>query len=306
MKKISIIVPCFNEQEVIQKTYGRLRELSLPGYEKEILFVDDGSRDRTPEILKGFAARDPQVRVLLFVRNFGHQPAVSAGIAHCSGDAAVILDADLQDPPELIGEMLEKWEEGNEIVYGKRLKRKGESVFKKMTAWAYYRVLGMLGGNYIPRDTGDFRLIDRKVCDYLNALSEHNRFLRGLTAWAGFSSCPVEYIREERAAGETKYTLKKMLRLAGDGIAAFSDRPLKLPLYFGIGLMLISAVYLVLGIIFGVLGIWPAYHVLFAITFLLLSLFGIFLGIMGMYLGRMYDELKDRPLYMIKEKVNFS
>ena len=306
MKKISIIVPCFNEQEVIQKTYERLRKLSLPGYEKEILFVDDGSRDRTPEILKGFAARDPQVRVLLFVSNFGHQPAVSAGIAHCSGDAAVILDADLQDPPELIGEMLEKWEEGNEIVYGKRLKRKGESVFKKMTAWAYYRVLGMLGGNYIPRDTGDFRLIDRKVCDYLNALSEHNRFLRGLTAWAGFSSCPVEYIREERAAGKTKYTLKKMLRLAGDGIAAFSDRPLKLPLYFGIGLMLISAVYLVLGIIFGVLGIWPAYHVLFAITFLLLSLFGIFLGIMGMYLGRMYDELKDRPLYMIKEKVNFS
>ena len=202
--------------------------------------------------------------------------------------------------------MLEKWEEGNEIVYGKRLKRKGESVFKKMTAWAYYRVLGMLGGNYIPRDTGDFRLIDRKVCDYLNALSEHNRFLRGLTAWAGFSSCPVEYIREERAAGKTKYTLKKMLRLAGDGIAAFSDRPLKLPWHRQIGLMLISAVYLVLGIIFGVLGIWPAYHVLFAITFLLLSLFGIFLGIMGMYLGRMYDELKDRPLYMIKEKVNFS
>ena len=305
MKKISIIVPCFNEQEVIEQTYARLRDLALPEFEKEIIFIDDGSRDRTPEILKNLAAQDGQVRVLLFAKNFGHQPAVSAGIAHCTGDAAVVIDADLQDPPELIPEMIEKWQEGNEIVYGKRAKRKGETAFKKLTAWGYYRVLNMLGGSYIPKDTGDFRLIDRKVCDYLNSLSEHNRFLRGLTAWAGFRSCPVEYVRDERAAGETKYTLKKMFRLAGDGITAFSDKPLKLPLYFGIALMCFSLLYLVLGIVLAALSIWPVYHVLFAVSFALISLLSIFLGIMGMYLGRMYDEAKNRPLYMIREKVNF-
>lgn len=305
MKKISIIVPCFNEQEVIEQTYARLRDLALPDFEKEIIFIDDGSRDRTPEILKNLAEQDGQVRVLLFAKNFGHQPAVSAGIAHCTGDAAVVIDADLQDPPELIPEMIEKWQEGNEIVYGKRAKRKGETAFKKLTAWGYYRVLNMLGGSYIPKDTGDFRLIDRKVCDYLNSLSEHNRFLRGLTAWAGFRSCPVEYVRDERAAGETKYTLKKMFRLAGDGITAFSDKPLKLPLYFGIALMCFSLLYLVLGIVLAALSIWPVYHVLFAVSFALISLLSIFLGIMGMYLGRMYDEAKNRPLYMIREKVNF-
>ena len=305
MKKISIIVPCFNEQEVIEQTYARLRDLALPEFEKELIFIDDGSRDRTPEILKNLAAQDSQVRVLLFAKNFGHQPAVSAGIAHCTGDAAVVIDADLQDPPELIPEMIEKWQAGNEIVYGKRAKRKGETAFKKLTAWGYYRVLNMLGGSYIPKDTGDFRLIDRKVCDYLNSLSEHNRFLRGLTAWAGFRSCPVEYVRDERAAGETKYTLKKMFRMAGDGITAFSDNPLKLPLYFGIGLMCLSLLYLVLGIVLAVLSIWPVWHVLFAVSFALISLLSIFLGIMGMYLGRMYDEAKNRPLYMIREKVKF-
>ena len=245
------------------------------------------------------------MRALLFAKNFGHQPAVSAGIAHCTGDAAVIIDADLQDPPELIPEMIEKWQEGNDIVYGKRAKRKGETAFKKLTAWGYYRVLNMLGGSYIPKDTGDFRLIDKKVCDYLNSLSEHNRFLRGLTAWAGFSSCPVEYVRDERAAGETKYTLKKMFRLAGDGITAFSDKPLKLPLYFGIALMMLSLVYLAVGIVLSALSIWPVFHVLFAVSFALISLLSIFLGIMGMYLGRMYDEAKNRPLYLIREKVNF-
>jgi len=305
MKKISIIIPCFNEQEVIEQTYARLRGLALPEFEKEIIFIDDGSRDRTPEILKNLAAQDSQVRVLLFAKNFGHQPAVSAGIAHCTGDAAVVIDADLQDPPELIPEMIERWQAGNDIVYGKRAKRKGETIFKKLTAWGYYRVLNMLGGSYIPKDTGDFRLIDRKVCDYLNSLSEHNRFLRGLTAWAGFRSCPVEYVRDERAAGETKYTLKKMFRLAGDGITAFSDKPLKLPLYFGIALMCLSLLYLALGIVLAALSIWPVYHVLFAVSFALISLLSIFLGIMGMYLGRMYDEAKNRPLYMIREKVNF-
>lgn len=305
MKKISIIVPCFNEQEVIEQTYGRLAALSLPGFEKELIFIDDGSKDCTPEILKGLAEQDSQVKVLLFAKNFGHQPAVSAGIAHCTGDAAVIIDSDLQDPPELIPEMIGKWQEGNDIVYGKRAKRKGETVFKKLTAWGYYRVLNMLGGSYIPKDTGDFRLIDRKVCDYLNSLSEHNRFLRGLTAWAGFTSCPVEYVRDERAAGETKYTLKKMFRLAGDGITAFSDKPLKLPMYFGIALLMLSFLYLIVGIVLSALCIWPVYHVLFAVSFALISLLAISLGVMGMYLGRMYDEAKNRPLYMIREKVNF-
>ena len=304
-KLISIVIPCFNEQEVIGQTYSRLMALDLGKYKKELIFVDDGSRDATPELLRGFAQENPEVKMLRFSRNFGHQPAVSAGIAAAKGDAIVIIDADLQDPPELIPEMIEKWEEGIKIVYGKRLKRKGETAFKKATAWLYYRFLNAMGGSYIPRDTGDFRLIDREGGEVLtHQMPEHNRFLRGMTAWAGFSQCPVEYERDERAAGETKYTLKKMLKLAGDGITAFSTRPLKLPMVLGMALLPLSLLYLIFAIVFTAVGMWSVLHVLFSIVFLVLAITLLSLGIMGLYLGRIYDEAKDRPLYIIDECVN--
>ncbi len=305
-KRISIIIPCFNEQAVIEKTYETLTHTDFGGYTVEYIFVDDGSRDDTRKLLKRFASENKQVKVVGFTRNFGHQCAVSAGIAKAGGDAAVIIDADLQDPPAVILEMIRKWEAGYQIAYGKRVKRKGESRLKKCTAWAYYRVLRMLGGSYIPRDTGDFRLIDKKVVDFLNAIPERNRFLRGLTAWAGFSSCPVEYVREERAAGETKYTLKKMFRLAGDGITSFSDKPLKLPLYVGAVLLPMSLVYGVAATVLVILGIWEIGYVLFALVFTILSVTLVSLGIMGLYLSRIYDEAKGRPMYMIGEEINFN
>ena len=303
-KRISIVIPCFNERQVIEKTYDTLLNTRLGDYDIEYIFVDDGSRDGTPEILRRFAEINKDVKVVCFARNFGHQCAVSAGIAEAMGDAAVIIDADLQDPPAVIVEMIKRWEEGYQIAYGKRTRRKGESIFKKLTAWIFYRFLAMMGGAYIPRDTGDFRLIDRKVIAFLNSIPEHNRFLRGLTAWAGFPSCAVEYVRDERAAGETKYTVKKMFRLAGDGITAFSDKPLKLPMYAGAALLPTSFAYLILSIILAALGKWGISHVLFAAVFIILSVILLSLGIMGMYLSRVYDEAKGRPMYIIREKIN--
>lgn len=299
-KLISIIVPCFNEQEVIHMTHSRLSALELKGYRREIIYIDDGSSDDTQKCLREIA-EDDGVKVLSFSRNFGHQTAVTAGIDAAEGDALVIIDADLQDPPEAIPRMIEKWEEGYDVVYGKRTHRAGETFFKKVTAWGYYRVLRALGGSYIPKDTGDFRLIDKKVADVLrNDMREHNRFLRGMTAWAGFSQCPVEYERDARAAGETKYTLKKMFKLAADGITAFSAKPLMLPLYLGVAVMLLALVYLIVSVVLGALGKWPVFHVLFAGVFLLAGMGFVFLGIMGMYLSRIYDEAKGRPEYILK------
>lgn len=300
-KLISIIVPCYNEQDVIRMTHARLSQLRLEGYAREIIYVDDGSHDATFSILEELAREDDTVRVLSFSRNFGHQTAVTAGIDTALGDALVIIDADLQDPPEVIPQMLEKWEEGYDVVYGKRTHRDGETVFKKFTAWGYYRVLRAMGGNYIPKDTGDFRLIDKKVADVLrNDMREHNRFLRGMTAWAGFSQCPVEYERDARAAGETKYTLKKMFKLAADGITAFSSKPLLLPLYCGAAIVPLSLIYLIVSVILSAANILNPLHAVFACIFLLLGMLFLFLGIMGLYLARIYDEVKDRPEYILK------
>ena len=302
---ISIVVPCFNEQEVLRQTYERLHAVDIPGCDKELVFVDDGSRDKTLDILKQIASEDDEVRVISFSRNFGHQPAVTAGTAEAKGDAVVIIDADLQDPPELIPDMVELWRRGYDIVYGKRTKRHGETFMKKFTAWGYYRFLGMMGGDYIPRDTGDFRLIDRKVADMLGEMKEHNRFLRGMTAWAGFSSIPLEYVRDERAAGETKYTLKKMFKLAGDGITAFSSKPLKLPMMLGAVTCILALVYLILSIILTATGTWPYMHIIFSLLFLLVGGLFVSLGIMGLYISRIYDEAKDRPHYIVRERYGF-
>ncbi len=303
--RYSVIVPAFNEQEVLPLSYPRLKAVMDKLGDYELIFVNDGSRDNTLKQLKELAEQDEHVRVISFSRNFGHQEAVSAGMANASGQAVVIIDCDLQDPPEVILEMVKKWEAGADIVYGQRVKRQGETAFKKLTAWGYYRILRALGGQYIPANTGDFRLIDRKVCDTLNAMPEKNRFLRGMAAWSGFRAEPVEFVRDERAAGQTKYSLKKMLKLAGDGVTSFSNKPLKAPMALGIALTLLSLCYLVISIVLTALFIWPLMHVLFALVFLLIGMLFVCLGIFGLYLGRIYDEAKGRPIYIIDEKINF-
>lgn len=303
--KYSVIIPTFNEQEVLPLSYPRLKAVMDTLGDYELLFVNDGSRDDTLTQLKSIAENDKHVRVISFSRNFGHQEAVSAGMANASGQAVVIIDCDLQDPPELIPKMVKKWEAGADIVYGQRTRREGETAFKKLTAWVYYRILRALGGQYIPANTGDFRLIDRKVCDTLNAMPEKNRFLRGMAAWSGFKAEPIEFVRNERAAGQTKYSMKKMLKLAGDGVTSFSNKPLKAPLTIGIVLTILSLIYLVLSVVMSALGIWNIVHVLFALVFCLLGMLFISLGIFGLYLGRIYDEAKNRPIYVIDEKINF-
>ena len=304
--KYSVIVPAFNEQEVLHMSYPRLKAvMDGLGDDYEIIFVDDGSRDATLRILEDIAQKDTHVKVISFTRNFGHQQAVTAGMAKAAGDAVIIIDCDLQDPPEVIPQMVDKWKSGIDIVYGQRTRRKGESAFKKLTAWAYYRILRLLGGQYIPANTGDFRLIDKRVCETLRAMPEQNRFLRGMAAWSGFSSQPVEFVRDERAAGKTKYTMKKMLKLAGDGIASFSNKPLKFPLVIGLALFALSLVYLALAVVLTAVGIMALMHVLFALVFLMISLLFITLGIFGLYLGRIYDEAKQRPVYVIGRQINF-
>ena len=303
--KLSLVVPVFNEHEVLPQSFARMQSaLAGLGCEYEIIYIDDGSSDDTFEVLKDLCCRDKYVKALRFSRNFGHQLAVTAGMDEANGDCLVIIDADLQDPPELIGAMVQKWKEGYEVVYGQRKKREGETVFKKFTAFVYYRLLSMLSPIKIPLDTGDFRLIDKKVAEALRSMREHNRFLRGMSAWAGFKACPVEYLRDERAAGKTKYTLKKMLKLAMDGIIGFSATPLSLAFMLSIGIFAAWGLGLVAMLIVAICGtaiapwLWAFMGVILLQGFVLF-----FLGVMGAYVSRTYDEAKGRPLYIVREKV---
>ena len=219
-QKISVIIPMYNEELVIEECYKRLKEniTKLKKYDYELIFINDGSKDKTLEKIKELAKQDTNLKIVSFSRNFGHQAAVTAGLKEVTGDAIVIIDADLQDPPESIPDMVKLWEAGNEVIYGKRKSRKGESYFKLFTAKMFYKTLNALSDVEIPQDTGDFRLVDRKVVDTINKLPEHNKFLRGLFSWVGYKQVPYEYERQERFAGKTKYPLNKMLKLASDGI----------------------------------------------------------------------------------------
>ena len=301
---LSVVVPCYNEQEVIQTTHARLTEV-LPGIEAdyELLYVNDGSRDRTIGMLREIERNDPRVRVLTFSRNFGHQAAVTAGVQHARGDAVVLIDADLQDPPEVIGEMVAKWNQGYHVVYGVRRSREGETKFKLATARTFYRMLNKLSEVPIPLDTGDFRLMDRCVVDQLNAMPERDRFIRGMVSWIGFRQTMVEYDRAKRFAGESKYPLRKMLKFALDGILSFSIKPLRLAANLG---FLVSA--------FSVLLIFYALYkrlftsdwvsgwtLMFTMTVFLGGIQLICLGIIGEYVGRIYGETKRRPLYILDE-----
>lgn len=309
MSKISIIVPCFNEEAVIDESYRRLTALRsvLVGIDVELIFVDDGSRDATLLRLRDLAANDGTVRVLGFARNFGHQVAVTAGIDAATGDALVIIDADLQDPPEVIPEMIAKWREGYDVVYGTRTDRPGESWFKLATARAFYRVLNRLSDVPIPLDTGDFRLISRRVADVLRDMPERDRFLRGMVSWVGFRQFALPYRRAPRFAGETKYPLRKMFRFATDGILSFSSTPLKVSVALGsfsAALALIGIVYALVLRIFTQMWVegWTA--LMIAVLFIggvqLISV-----GILGSYVGRIYNEIKRRPLYVVQERIGF-
>lgn len=308
-KSVSIVVPCFNEAEVINPMLDRLGAVcdGLEGYDCEIILVDDGSKDATPALLKRAARRDPRVKVITFARNFGHQIAVSAGIDAATGDAVVLIDADLQDPPELIPDMIHLWREGYDVIYGQRAARKGESPFKTGTAHAFYRLLNKVSEVPIPLDTGDFRLMTRDVADVLRDMPERHRFLRGMVSWAGFNQTAILYQREGRVAGETKYPLRKMLRFASDAIMAFSTRPLQVA--SGVGLFVAGMA--LLGILYAIgmrifTDIWvEGWTMLFIAVLFLGGVQLICLGILGEYIGRIYDQTKGRPLYVVRERIGF-
>ncbi|MEC0599555.1 glycosyltransferase family 2 protein [Bacillus spizizenii] len=300
----SVVVPVYNEELVIHETYQRLKEVMDQTKENyELLFVNDGSKDHSIEILREHSLLDPRVKIIDFSRNFGHQIAITAGMDYAQGNAIVVIDADLQDPPELILDMIEKWREGYEVVYAVRTKRKGETFFKKQTAALFYRLLSSMTDIDIPIDTGDFRLMDRKVCDEMKRLKEKNPFVRGLVSWVGFKQTAVEYVRDERLAGETKYPLKKMLKLSMDGITTFSHKPLKLASYAGMlmsgagFLYMFIVMYLKLFTDSTITG-WSS---LIVIQLLFSGIVLLILGMIGEYIGRIYDEAKDRPLYIVQK-----
>lgn len=308
MIRYSIIVPLYNEELVIEETYKRLTEVMQSTKEPyELVFVNDGSRDKTEQLAKEILARDKHVCLINFSRNFGHQTAITAGMDNARGQAVVVIDADLQDPPEVILQMIEKWKQGYDVVYGKRLARKGETAFKKVTAKVFYRFLSSMTNIDIPTDTGDFRLIDRQVCDAMKTIKEKNRYIRGLVSWVGFKQTSVEYVREERFAGETKYPLKKMLKFASDAITSFSDKPLRIAAYLGNAISLVSFLYLLYVVIrkLTVGDFGEGWASIVAISLFFNGVVLIVLGIIGEYIGRIYDECKNRPLYIIDEKIGF-
>ena len=311
MKLLSIIVPCYNEQEVFAETYKRLthtfEQLDKDKYTYELIFVNDGSKDNTLDQIHAVVAKDSRVKGINFSRNFGHQIAITAGLDNCNGDAAVVIDADLQDPPSIILDMVKKWEEGFDVIFGKRRERAGESTFKLLTAKWFYRFINKLSDVDMPLDTGDFRLMNRNALDQFLKMRETYRFVRGMVAWIGFNQTFVEYDRESRFAGTTKYPLKKMLRLASDAILSFSNTPLKVATFVGF----ITSI----GAFFGIL--YSLYMRLFTNNFVegwtllmisVLLIGGIILlvlGIIGEYVGRIYGEIKQRPLYIIRDRIGF-
>lgn len=308
-KCVSVVVPAYNEEEVIGQCYRALTDVMVDtGYTYELVFVNDGSKDRTLNMLDELARQDGHVRIVDFARNFGHQAAVTAGINQSKGDCVVIIDADLQDPPEVIPRMLEKWEEGHDVVYGKRKKRKGETLFKRASASLFYRFLQRMSDTSIPRDTGDFRLIDRKVVHVFNRMTEQNKFIRGIISWIGFNQTFVEYDRDERAAGETKYPLRKMISFASDGIFSFSSKPLKLITRMGFLTVVLAIGVLVYSLLSKLLDLpevergWTS--LMTAIT-LFSGVQMLSLGIMGEYIARIYDESKNRPPYIVRETVHY-
>lgn len=302
---ISVIAPIFNEVESIPELHRRVRTvLESIGEPWELLMVDDGSTDGSTDRIRELASQDHHVRPVMFARNFGHQLAVTAGLDYACGQAVIIIDSDLQDPPEVISDMIAKWREGYEIVYAIRAEREGESWFKLLTASLFYRLIYRITDVKIPMDTGDFRLLDRKVVDVLKTMRERHRFLRGMSIWVGFKQTGVEYRRAARFAGETKYPFKKMFKFAWDAVTSFSYLPLQIATYLGFvsaGISILAIPLVVVLRLAGSRGFEGQATTLIAVLFLggvqLISL-----GILGEYIGRLYDEAKGRPLYIVREK----
>lgn len=301
---ISVIAPVYNEKDSLNELYRRVSEVMNSQLDTwELVLVDDGSTDGSTEMMRELAKQDGRVRPVIFARNFGHQIAVSAGMAYSRGDAVVIIDADLQDPPEVILELMAKWREGYEVVYATRSEREGESGFKLLTASLFYRLIYRITDIKIPMNTGDFRLLDRKVVDLMNAMPEHNRFLRGMSAWVGFRQIGVPYKRAARFAGSSKYPLKKMIKLALNAITGFSYLPLQLANWIGFIAVGASLLLLIAIIILRIAGsAWLAGQAVWLILGLFLGgVQLICLGILGEYIGRIYDEVRGRPLYVVSE-----
>ena len=306
---LSVVAPCHDEEEAVRETHRRLAAAleGAPGLAFEIVYVDDGSRDSTLATLRELQHADPRVRVVALSRNFGQQVAVAAGVEHSAGDAVAIIDADLQDPPELLLDMLERWRGGADVVYGVRIHREGETAFKRWTSRAFYRVINRVSDVAIPLDTGDFRLMDRKVADAFLAMPERDRFTRGMVAWTGFRQEPLPFRRAPRTRGVTKYSLRLMVSVALDGILSFSLAPLRLAIWMGF----LSSGVAVAGIAYAIavrlltdtwIGGWSA-------LFVAIMFFGgaqlVVIGILGEYVGRIYGESKRRPLYFVRERLGF-
>ncbi len=306
-KTYSLIIPLYNEEEVVLECVKRVTAVmeKING-DYEVIFVNDGSVDQTVPIMEKVIKTNPKLKMINFSRNFGHQIAITAGMDHAIGDAVIVMDSDLQDPPELIPKMIEKYLQGFEVVYAVRAKRKGESIFKRISAKFFYRFLRYMCNIDIPVDTGDFRLISKEVCKVMTSLTERNRYVRGLVSWVGFKQIGIEYEREERFAGVTKYPLKKMIKLSVDGITSFSTKPLTLSKNLGFFIALIGFIYAIIVVIQKFALNMPNTGWA-SITVLLLILGGvqlIMLGIVGDYIARIFDESKNRPLYIISKKYN--
>jgi len=301
---VSVVAPMYDEEGTVEVFYDRVRE-ALDGVRFELILVDDASRDRTPELVDRLADSDPRVKVLHLSRNFGHQAAITAGLEHATGDAVVMLDGDLQDPPEVIPEMLARWRDGADVVYGVRESRAGESRFKLVTASWFYRIFARLTKLDLRENSGDFRLLDRRALDAVLAMRERNRFLRGMSVWVGYVQTAVPYERDARHAGETKYTLRKMIRFSLDAVASFSSFPLQIATFLGFIFSAIAFVSLPLVVLARVLHVYDAGVP--SLLFVVLLLGGIQLitvGIIGEYVGRIYDEVKGRPLYLVGQAKN--
>lgn len=302
---VSVVAPVFNERDSVGAFIeAALKEMRATDREFELLLVDDGSHDGSPEVIKQLMSGNPEIRLISFSRNFGHQAAITAGVFSARGEAVVVMDSDLQDPPSLIPEMLEKWQSGADVVYAVRRQRRGDSFFKRATASIYYRTLRSLSDTDIPADTGDFRLMSRRVVESLRDMPERDRFMRGMVSWVGFEQAPVYFDRDPRLAGESKYPLSKMIRLGLAGVIGFSDKPLYLAITSGfvvLGLAVLGLAYIILSLIFGwgeVVRGWSSV-VVSVMFFSAVQL--IFMGVIGLYVSRIFVEAKQRPLYIIKE-----
>lgn len=303
---LSIVVACYNEEGSIEPLLSELLPI-VQKYRYEIIFVNDGSKDKTADIIRRYTADDKNIKLVSFVRNFGHQVALTAGYATAKGDCVLTIDADLQDPPELVPQMVQKWQEGYKVVYARRSARE-EGFFKRITARLFYALINALSPTPIPSEVGDFRLVDRVVVDLINKMPERSRFLRGLVAWSGFPSADITFVRKKRSAGATHYTLSRMLAFALDGITSFSTKPLKIASYLGF----ITSILGFMGIVYAIsrrLVLPHEYWVTgWTALFVAVMFFGgiqlITIGIIGEYIGKIYEQVKDRPMYIVAEKIN--